>query len=238
MSARPRPSPLRPPRTARSRSSSGAIAVWLIALLIALVATIQLRSQAEVERSLQSADPASLAFSIDQLHRANESLDAEVNALNQQVAALQSGGSTAADRELAAEAVQLRMLEGLIAVHGPGIVFTFDASGVTAIDLQDAINSLMAGGGEAMEVNVHRVVEGVDVQQTDNGVTIDGSVVSVPWTIIVIGDPTRLAETADAMTQQLRSDRRVREAAYRVESDLVIRAVISERPFVYGATGS
>jgi uncharacterized protein YlxW (UPF0749 family) len=168
MSARPRPAPLRPPRAPRSRSSSGAIAVWLIALLIALVATIQLRSQAEVERSLQSADPASLAFSID---------------------------------------------------------------------LQDAINALLAGGGEALEVNGRRVVEGVNVQQTDNGVTVDGSLVSVPWTIIVIGDPTRLAETADAMTQQLRSDRRVREAAYRVESDLVIRAVISERPFVYGATG-
>jgi uncharacterized protein YlxW (UPF0749 family) len=116
-------------------------------------------------------------------------------------------------------------------------VFTLDASDLTSIDLQDAINALTAGGGEAMEVNVHRIVEGVDVAQTDNGVTVDGKVISVPWTIIVIGDPTRLAETADAMTLQLRSDRRVREAAYRVESDLVIRSVVSERPFVYGATG-
>ncbi len=229
MSARPSRRPV------RSRSTTGALAVWVIALLIALVATIQLRSQAEVERSLQSADPASLAFSIDQLHRSNESLDAQITALNQQVTALQSGGSTAADQQLAAEASQLRMLEGLVPVHGPGIVFTLDASGLTAIDLQDAINELMAGGGEAMEVNVHRVVEGVDVAQSDNGVTIAGSVVNVPWTILVIGDPTRLAETADAMTQQLRSDRRVREAAYRVESDLQIRSVVSERPFVYAS---
>src|SRR5437588_8661084 len=109
MSARPSRRPV------RSRSTTGgALAVCLIALLIALVATIQLRSQAEVERSLQSADPASLAFSIDQLHRANESLDAQITALNHQVTALQSGGSGAADQQLAAEANQLRMLEGLV----------------------------------------------------------------------------------------------------------------------------
>ena len=226
-----------PRRPARPRSSSGALAVWLIALLIALVATIQLRSQAEVERSLQSADPASLAFSIDQLHRANESLDAQIGSLNQQVAALQSGGSTAADQELAAEATQLRMLEGLIPVQGPGIVFTLDASGLTSIDLQDAINTLTAGGGEAMEANLHRIVEGVDIEQSDNGITIDGSIIQAPWTIVVIGDPTRLAETADAMTQQLRGDRRVREAAYRVEANLVIRSVVSEKPFVYASLG-
>jgi len=35
------------------------------------------------------------------------------------------------------------------------------------------------------------------------------------------------------MTQQLRADRRVRGASYRVESDIVIRSVISEKPFVY-----
>ena len=226
----------RPRRTPRTRSSGGALAVCIIALLVALVATIQLRSQAEVERSLQSADPASLAFTIDQLHRANDSLDAQITALDQQVAALQSGGSTAADAELSSEAQHLRMLEGLVPVQGPGIVFTLDASGLTAIDLEDAINTLMAGGGEAMAVNDHRVVAGAVIQQTDNGVMLDGNVIDVPWTIVVIGDPTRLAETADALTQELRGDRRVREAAYRVEANLVIRAVVNQRPFVYGAT--
>jgi uncharacterized protein YlxW (UPF0749 family) len=225
----------RPRRTARSRSTGGVLAVCLIALLVAVVATIQLRSQAEVERSLQSADPASLAFSIDQLHRANDSLSAQITSLDQQLSTLQSGGSGAADQELTAEANQLRMVEGLIAVQGPGIVFTLDASGLTAIDLQDAINNLMAGGGEAMEVNGHRIVAGVDVEQSDTGVTVDGTLVLAPWTVLVIGDATRLAETADAMTQQLRGDRRVREAAYRVEANVVIRSVVIERPFVYGS---
>lgn len=237
MSARSRPAPARqgraPQPRSRPRSSSGAFAVWLIALLVAVVATVQLRSQAEVERSLQSVDPATLAFSIDQLHRSNDQLEAQIATLQRQRDALQAGGGTAADQQLRDEANQLRMIEGLVPVHGPGIVLTLDASGLTSLDLQDALNNLAAGGGEATAVNGHRVVLGVDVEQTDNGVTIDGALLTTPWTFEVIGDPIRLAETADVMTQQLRGDRRVREAAYNVEQDLVVRAVLSERPFVY-----
>jgi uncharacterized protein YlxW (UPF0749 family) len=66
---------------------------------------------------------------------------------------------------------------------------------------------------------------------------IDGSLVLPPWTIEVIGDTTLLAETADLMTQQMRGDRRVRQASYRVEADIVIRATVTERPFVYSVSG-
>src|SRR5712692_4881267 len=92
----------------RSRSSSGAMAVWLIALLIAVVATVQLRSQAGVERSLQQADPATLAFSIDQLHRSNDELEAQIASLRQREGMLQTGGGDAVDQELTREANQLR----------------------------------------------------------------------------------------------------------------------------------
>ena len=222
-----------PGRSRRARSAYGAIAVWVIALLVALVATIQLRSQAEVERSLQGADPATLAFSIDQLHQANDSLEVQIADLSQQQRALQSGGAPAADQVLAAEAEQLRVIEGLVPVHGPGVVVVIDAPGLTALDLQDALNSLAFGGGEAIAVNGLRYVVGVPIEQTDSGVTIAGAVVLPPWTIAAIGDPNRLAETAELMTQQLHGDRRVREASYRVAADIVIRAVVSERPFVY-----
>jgi hypothetical protein len=39
------------------------------------------------------------------------------------------------------------------------------------------------------------------------------------------------------MTRQMREDRRVRLATYRVEADVEITAVIAQRPFVY-ANGS
>src|SRR5437868_5410086 len=222
------------PRTRAGKPGLGrGVSVWLIALLVALVATIQLRSEAEVQRSLVGTDATSLAFLIDDLHRANDSLAAENADLVKRRAQLQSGQTGAADQVLSEEASRLRAIEGLTAVHGPGVVVEIDASGLTALDLQDAINDLSAGGAEAIDVNAHRVVMGVPISELNGGVAIDGQTVAAPWTISVIGDPNRLSLVADVMAQQLRGDRRVRQATSRVEADVVIRSVISEKPFVY-----
>ncbi|HEV2029725.1 MAG TPA: DUF881 domain-containing protein [Candidatus Dormibacteraeota bacterium] len=225
-------------RPAAGRRSPGrAISLWLIALLVALVATVQIRSQAEVQRSLVGVDTTSLAFLIDDLHRANDSLQAEASDLQRRQATLRSGTSGAADQVLADEANRLRAIEGLVPVHGPGVVIVIDATGLKALDLQDALNNLAAGGAEAIAINDRRVVAGVAIEQTIAGVAIDGVVVGAPWTITTIGDANRLAEVADLMTKALRADRRVRQATYRVEADVAIQAVISQRPFVY-AIGS
>jgi uncharacterized protein YlxW (UPF0749 family) len=217
----------------RRRSPARAISLWLIALLVALVATIQIRSQAEVQRSLVGVDTTSLAFLIDDLHRANDTLQAEAADLQKRQATLRSGSSGAADQVLTDEANRLRAIEGLVPVHGPGVVIVVDAAGLKSLDLQDALNNLAAGGAEAIAINDRRVVAGVAIEQTGAGVTIDGTVVGPPWTITTIGDPNRLGEIADLMTKALRADRRVRQATYRVEADVAIQAVISQRPFVY-----
>jgi len=204
---------------------------------VALVATVQIRSQAEVERSLVGTDTTTLAFLIDDLHRANDALALETADLMQRKATLQSGGSPAADQELTAEAKRLRAIEGLVPVHGPGIVMVVEASGLQALDLQDALNNLAVAGAEAIAVNDRRVGVGVPIVQVSGGVSVDGEVITAPWTISAIGDANRLAEAADAMTQQMRADRRVRQASYRVETVIDIRAVTTERPYVY-ANGS
>ncbi len=217
----------------RRRPTGRAISVWLIALLVALVATVQIRSQAEVERSLVGIDTTSLAFLIDDLHRANDSLQTEAADLQSREGTLRSGTSGAADQVLTDEANRLRAIEGLVPVHGPGVVIVIDATGLTALDLQDAINNLAAGGAEATAVNDHRVVTGVAIEQTGAGVAIDGAVATPPWTITTIGDANRLTEVADLMTTALNADRRVRQASYRVEADVAIQSVVSARPFVY-----
>ena len=229
MSTRFRPLPQR-------RSTGRAISISLIALLVALVATVQIRSQAEVERSLVGIDTTSLAFLIDDLHRANHTLQSEAADLQARKATLQSGTSGAADQVLTDEANRLRAIEGLAPVHGPGVVIVIDATGLTALDLQDAINNLAAGGAEATSVNEHRIVTGVAIEQTASGVAIDGAVVTSPWTITTIGDANRLGEVADLMTQALTADRRVRGATYRVEADIAIKSVVSARPFVYAVS--
>lgn len=123
------------------------LSVWLIVLAVALVATIQIRSELEVQRSLAGTDATSLAFLIDDLHRANDSLQSEKTDLMARRAQLRSGQTGAADAVLIDEAKRLRAVEGLTAVRGPGIVMEIDASGLTVLDLQDALNNLAAGGG-------------------------------------------------------------------------------------------
>ena len=219
--------------SSRRRARATGISVWIIALLVALVATIQIRSEVEVTRALVGVDPTSLAFLIDDLHRANESLDAEKTDLDQRRVALQSGETTTIDQVLTDEANRMRAIEGEVPVQGPGVVMVIDATGLSALDLQDALNNMTAGGAEAIDVNNRRVVTGVPVAQTGGGVTVDGVIVTPPWTISAIGDANRLAEVADLMMHQLRADRRVRQVSYRVDANIVIRSVVSAKPFVY-----
>jgi uncharacterized protein YlxW (UPF0749 family) len=104
---------------------------------------------------------------------------------------------------------------------------------LTALDMQDLLNNLAAGGAEATEVSGQRVVTGVPVIEVSDGVSVGGVVLSPPWRISVIGDTARLTDVADVMTQQLRADRRVRTATYEARPEVVIRSVVTEKPFVY-----
>lgn len=226
----------RPAEPAR-RSHRGVtlIIVGALSAAVAFLGVVQIRSQAEVVRSLEGQDNTSLAFVIDDLHRANDSLAAQASELTARRDQLRLTGATDADPVLQDEGQRLRALEGLVPVHGPGLVMTIDAP-LTRLDLEDAVNNLRASGAEQMAINDHRVITGTVFRQSGNAVAIDGDAAHGPWTIVVIGNQDRLAVAGDLMLQSLRSDRRVRRVAYRMEPDLVIRATVPERPFVYGTS--
>jgi uncharacterized protein YlxW (UPF0749 family) len=210
------------------------VVVGVLTGLVALLAVLQLRSQVEVQRSLDTQDNTSLAFLIDDLHRANDSLQTQATQLTVQRDQLKRSGGRAAQPALLDERQRLRVIEGLDPVHGPGVVIGVDAP-LSAIDLQDAVNNLRVSGAEAIAVNDHRVIAGTVVRQTGTTVTIDGGVVHGPWTFQAVGDPVRLADLAEQMTRSLRADSRVRSAVYRSEDRLEIRATAGQRPFVYGS---
>lgn len=224
----------RPAEPAR-RSQRGVtlIIVGALSAAVAFLGVVQVRSQAEVVRSLEGQDNTSLAFLIDDLHRANDSLGAQAGELTARRDQLRLTGATDADPVLQDEGQRLRALEGLVPVHGPGLVMIVDAP-LTRLDLEDAVNNLRASGAEQMSINDHRVITGTVFRQNGSTVAIDGDAAHGPWTVAVIGNQDRLAIGADLMLQSLRSDRRVRQVGYRMETDLVIRAIVSERPFVYG----
>jgi uncharacterized protein YlxW (UPF0749 family) len=210
---------------------------WVIAVfagIIAYVGVIQVRSQVEVVRSLEGQDNTSLAFLIDDLHRANDALATETATLATRRDSLKQG-SQPAGSVLTDEAQRLRIVEGTIAVHGPGVVIAVDAP-LQQFDLQDAINNLHAGGAEAISINDRRVITGSVIRQSGSNLTIDGTAVRGPWTFVAIGDPVRLSTTADLMTRSMRTDPKVKDVSYRSVNEVAIRAVISQRPNVYGTS--
>jgi uncharacterized protein YlxW (UPF0749 family) len=208
--------------------------VAVIAALVAFVGVIQVRSQAQVERSLQGQDNTSLAFLIDDLHQSNDELAQEQSQLEARLALLKVGTSSAALDELQSEAERLRLVEGLVAVHGPGVVIHV-AAPLTSIDIQDAVNNLQVGGAEAIAINDRRVITGSVINQGTDAVVIDGASTRGPWTLVAIGDQDRLRTTADLMTRSLQADPRVARADYDVLKDVTITAVVTPRPFVYAS---
>ncbi len=208
------------------------VIVGVVVLVVTALTVIQVRSQAEVARSLEGQDNTSLAFLIDDLHRSNDQLVQEELTLSAQRDVLRGGGTVVADAQLMAEARRLRIIEGLDPVTGPGVTITIDAA-LNEVDLQDAVNNLRLGGAEAVAIAGWRVVMGSVIQRSGSALSIDGEQVHGPWVFEAIGDPARLAAAADQMTRTLRADPRVRNSGYQLSSALSLAAVLRPRPFVY-----
>ena len=222
--------PARPPRR-----RANAVAVGVLALALAFVGAVQFRSQAAVERSLVGQDNTSLAFLIDDLHKANDELAVEQSTIAIRRDTLKSGNTAVAGAQLADEIRRLQVVLGAVPVRGPGVVVTIDAP-LQVLDLQDALNNLRVGGAEAIDLNGHRVLTTTVLRPVSGGVSFDGASTRSPYTFTVVGNAARLAVVADVMTRSLHSDPRVRSAAYETATDVSIRSTAAQRPFVYGGS--
>lgn len=224
-------------RSGSRRSSPVSLALLgLLAAALAFVVVVQVRSEAEVERSPSGRDSTTLAFLIDDLHSANDALAAEVDRSQTQQDSLRHASAGGAAAEISTELKQIEVLEGLAPARGPGIVISIDAN-LQAIDLQDALNNLRISGAEALTVNGQRVVTSTPIYDQAGRVIVGTRPQKSPWTFVAIGDPQQLAAAADLMTRTLQSDPRVRLATWRSDADVTISAVLTQRPLVYGTPG-
>lgn len=90
----------------------------------------------------------------------------------------------------------LAILAGLVPVTGPGIRVTIqEVTGPVDIDtLLDTMQELRAAGAEAMQINGKvRIIAQSALEDAVGGVVIDGTLLSAPFVIDVIGEPHTLA---------------------------------------------
>jgi uncharacterized protein YlxW (UPF0749 family) len=219
-------------RTARTQRL---MVVSLIGLALGFLVVIQLRSQAAVARTLAAQDDTSVALLINDLNRANTQLLQQSVALSQQEAQLQqaltAGGadSQAIEKELAT----LRVVNGEIPVHGPGLQIKIQGS-IMDFELQDALNSLRNAGAEAFSLNGYRIVSNTPIISRGQSLQIGGRSVSAPLLLDVIGDPEQLQPAADLSASSLQT--RVQVDIER-KTDIAISEVIIPHPLIYGQLG-
>lgn len=171
------------------RSTSGGIAVSLVALVLGVLAVSQFRSQDVYSRSLQLETPSSLTTLIAGLAERNSGLRDEIFDLRLRVQSAEESVSTGlfSLEEGARQLRQLRVFAGEGAVRGPGIAIIVDG----AFDeraMTDLANELRNAGAEAIAVGEVRVGPRTWFgPATPGGITVDGVRVAGPWTVRAIG---------------------------------------------------
>lgn len=118
-----------------------------------------------------------------ELERTREGL---TSATNQRQAAIEQAEQ---------EAEALNVLAGLVPVTGPGIRVTIDEvdGQVELGSLLDVVQELRTVGAEAIQINAEvRVVADTSFEDATGGFLVDGTLVSPPYVVDVIGEPNVL----------------------------------------------
>lgn len=115
-----------------------------------------------------------------------------------------------------------RMAAGMIAVHGPGVIATFDDSAARSVpenedpenyilhdyDLRDILNTLWAAGAEAISLNGERIVSNTSLYCVGTTVICNATRLSPPYVVRAIGEPEALRAALTGSPQMAKFNQR------------------------------
>ena len=198
---RPGPSPWRRvylmarPRVTRAN----AFALLLAALLGFAIATQVRQTQSQGLEDLRQDE---LVRILDDVTQNGARLDDEITELQSTKDGLANSDASSPEAIAAAQerADTLGILAGTKRATGPGIRLRISDSGgqVGAPALLDAVQELRDAGAEAMQIGSVRVVASTWFRDADGGaIEVDGTRLSAPYEIIVIGDPQTMSSAME-----------------------------------------
>jgi uncharacterized protein YlxW (UPF0749 family) len=158
---------------------------------------VSIRSYGGATGGLEHARSEDLVRVLDELDAEEARLRGELHELERAKAELAGGESPAALGETRERVTGLAVLAGTVPAYGPGIeiVVMDPRSTLDSAVLVDALQELRDAGAEVIEISGVRVV--VSTYVLDNpggGVVVDGTVLTSPYRIAVIGDSHTLAQ--------------------------------------------
>ena len=169
--------------------------------------------------SLRAPDPQNaserreLAERIETAGERGDASAARVEALREDISALEARGSNGADPALASALDRAGEQAGADAVQGPGLTIALDdapstdlsdepdsasaADRVLAGDLQRLVNGLWWSGAEAISINEQRLTSTSSIRFAGEAIVVDFRGLTRPYTVRAIGDPDALAAELD-----------------------------------------
>ena len=184
----------------KPRSRGQIVAAVLLAVL-GFAAVTQVQANDKDDRYV-GARQGDLVQFINNLSLATQRAESEIAALEEARDSLRNDteARTTALELARKQADTLGILAGTVPTTGPGlrITVTDPGGGVGTNQLLNGIEELRDAGAEAIEINDEvRVIAQTSLQDTADGVLVDGQLLKAPYVIDVIGDPVTLAPALD-----------------------------------------
>jgi uncharacterized protein YlxW (UPF0749 family) len=185
-------------RTALRHPSPRQLVVAALLAAVGFASVVQVRTH-DVDDRYSALREQDLIDVLSGLAGTSQRARSEINRLEQTKRELQSDSrrQAAALSQAQQQADALNILAGLVPVTGPGIRITItEQTGPVDIDsILDTIEELRSAGAEAMQFNGQvRVVAQSSLEDEVGGFSVDGTTLTSPYVIDVIGDPHTLHE--------------------------------------------
>lgn len=184
-----------------------ALAAILASTVLGFLMTVQFRSSA----AISAREQATPSTAIQRLEDEQGDLKQQLARLRVQVTDLQRSASSGAAgvSSTAHNLEQQRLVAGLLAVRGPGLVVTLDDSTkpmapgddandflVHDYDLRDVVNLFWLAGAEAVSINGERVINTSSLYCVGSTILVNDTRLSPPYEIRAIGDAASLEQMA------------------------------------------
>jgi uncharacterized protein YlxW (UPF0749 family) len=201
------------PSADRTRLSHSLV-LLLPAVLFGLLVSVQWRTQAD-RNELTVRYNTPLLDAAKTLQNEQNALKVQLADLRAELDKIQASASTqsGAGKELQTRIDELKTVAGLNERAGDGVIITLDdARGASAAkdieksichntDLTDIVNQAWRGGAEAIAINDERIVGSSSIYCVGSTIMVNGTLMSPPFSVAVIGPQNDLLATYDDPTQ-------------------------------------
>ena len=201
-----------PPRE-RTRLTHSLV-LLLPAVLFGLLVSVQWRTQAE-RNELTVRYNTPLLDAAKTLQNEQNALKVTLAELRAELDQIQTSASTQSDaaKDLQSRIDGLKTVAGLNERAGDGVeIILDDARGAAAAkdveksichntDLTDIVNQAWRGGAEAIAINDERIVGSSSIYCVGSTIMVNGTLMSPPFKVLVIGPQNELLATYDDPTQ-------------------------------------